>query len=269
MNALALSNADSCRNIVATAQWAVHGRKTWDAQFFSSSSGRARREASGEGKVWRVLIAGIIVSVLSASPEMRAEIPWPEVAQRLAYENEKLARRAGGHSGEYFVVCTLYFTPKESGFTFERGFDATRVTRRGLRGRTYPRDFLRSVKKEGYGRIITPVNGHNYIRYNDRGSYSFAESPSGGGGTLVPRFSAATKYSGSLRRGLILETPATDVQRVFGSTRWKIVDTGGGLRRWQIDCYYGEDEPLGPGKFMGRPRGTTFEYAYSTARVGR
>ena len=28
------------------------------------------------------------------------------------------------------------------------------------------------------------------------------------------------------------------------------MDTGGGLRRWQIDCYYGEDEPLGPGKFM-------------------
>jgi hypothetical protein len=54
---------------------------------------------------------------------------------------------------------------------------------------------------------------------------------------------------------------------VFGSTRWKIVDTGGGLRRWQIDCYYGEDEPLGPGKFMARPRGTTFEYAYSTVRI--
>ena len=29
------------------------------------------------------------------------------------------------------------------------------------------------------------------------------------------------------------------------------MDTGGGLRRWQIDCYYGEDEPLGPGKLHG------------------
>jgi hypothetical protein len=57
------------------------------------------------------------------------------------------------------------------------------------------------------------------------------------------------------------------VQKVFGSTRWKIMDTGGGLRRWQIDCYFGEDEPLGPGKLQGRPRATTFEYAYANARI--
>jgi len=208
----------------------------------------------------------IATSILTVA---RADIPWPEVVQRLRTENEKLERRPGGHSGEYFIVCTLYYTPKESGFTFERGFDATRVTKPGLHGRTYPRDFLRSVMKEGYGRITTPVNGHNYIRYNGGSSYGLAGPPSGGGGTLIPRFSAAARLSGSLRRGLILETSSADVQRVFSSTRWKIVDTGGGLRRWQMDCYYGEDEPLGPGKFMGRPRGTTFEYAYSTARVSR
>ncbi len=206
------------------------------------------------------------MSILS---EVRGEIPWPEVVQRLAYENERLARRPGGHAGEYFIVCTLYYTPKESGFTFERGFDATPITKPGLRGRTYPRDFLRSVKKEGFGRIKTPLNGHNYIRYNGGGSYSYSSAPSSGGGILVARFSAAAKLSGPLRRGLVLETPALDVQRVFGGTRWKIVDTGGGLRRWQLDCYFGEDEPLGPGKLMGRPRATTFEYAYSTARVSR
>jgi len=190
------------------------------------------------------------------------------VVQRLAYENEKLARRPQGHAGEYFIVCTLYYTPKESGFTFERGFDATRVSKAGLRGRAYPRDFLRSVMKEGYGRITTPVNGRNYIRYN-RGSYGFSSAPSGGGGTLVAHFSAAAKTQGPLHRGLMLETPAAEVERVFGSTRWKIVDTGGGLRRWQLDCYYGEDEPLGPGRLMARPRGTTFEYAYSTARASQ
>ena len=212
---------------------------------------------------------GVGIITLSILPTGFADIPWPEVVQRLASENEKLERRPGGHAGEYFIVCTLYYTPKESGFTFERGFDATRVSKPGLHGHTYPRDFLRSVKKEGYGRIATPVNGHNYIRYNDGGSYSFSGAPSGGGGTLVARFSAAAKSSGPLHRGLILETTSADVQRVFASTRWKIVDTGGGLRRWQVDCYYGEDEPLGPGKFMGRPRATTFEYAYSTARVSK
>lgn len=235
---------------------------------FTSPSGRERREAAGEGKIFRAVVASIIVGAASATTEMRADIPWPEVVQRLKIENERLERRPGGHSGEYFIVCTLYYTPKESGFTAERGFDATPVTKRGLHGRTYPRDFLRSVMKEGYGRISVPINGHNYIKYNG-GSYVFAGPPSGGGGSLVPRFSAAAKLSGSLRRGMILETVSAEVQRVFGSTRWKIIDTGGGLRRWQMDCYYGEDEPLGPGRLMARPRGTTFEYAYSTARVGR
>ena len=156
----------------------------------------------------------------------------------------------------------------ESGFTFERGFDATPVTRPGLHGRMYPRDFLRSVKKEGFGRPVTPVNGRHYIRYNGGDSFGFASHPTGGGGVLVDRYSAAIKSSqGGLRHGAIVETSSPEVQKVFGSTRWKIMDTGGGLRRWQIDCYFGEDEPLGTGKFMGRPRATTFEYAYANARI--
>jgi hypothetical protein len=208
-------------------------------------------------------------AILSASySQLRADIPWPEVVQRLAYENEKLARRPQGHNGEYFVVCTLYYTPKESGFTFERGFDATPVTRPGLHGRTYPRDFLRSVKKEGFGRIVMPVNGRYYIRYAGGDSFGFASHPTGGGGVLVDRYSAAAKLGQSgLRRGAVIETQSPAVQKIFASTRWKIMDTGGGLRRWQMDCYFGEDEPLGPGKFMGRPRATTFEYAYANARI--
>ena len=87
-------------------------------------------------------------------------------------------------------------------------------------------------------------------------------------GMLIPRFSAATRRGQhGLEYGVVIETPASGVQRVFGSTRWKIVDTGGGLHRWQVDLYWGEDEPLGPGRFMGRPHGTTFEYAYSDAKV--
>jgi hypothetical protein len=212
-------------------------------------------------------IAGFLVLAATCS-ELRADIPWPEVVQRLAYENERLTRRAQGHNGQYFVVCTLYYTPMESGFTFERGFDATPVTKRGLQGRKYPRDFLRSVKKEGFGRMVTPVNGRHYIRYNGGDSFAFGSKPTGGGGVLVARFSAAAKLGQSgLRRGVIIETLSSTVQQVFGSTRWKIMDTGGGLRRWQIDLYYGEDEPLGPGRFMARPRGTTFEYAYSEARI--
>src|SRR2546422_1775181 len=151
-------------------------------------------------------IAGL--SILAATcPELRADIPWPEVVQRLAYENENLAHRPQGHNGEYFVVCTLYYTPVESGFTFKRGFDATPVTKPGLHGRTYPRDFLRSVKKEGFGRITTPVNGRYYIRYSGSDSYAFASHATGAGGVLVPRYSAAMKGGhGGLRRGAVIET---------------------------------------------------------------
>jgi len=217
----------------------------------------------------RLIITVASFAILAAScSQVRPDIPWPEVVQRLAYENEKLARRPQGHNGEYFVVCTLYYTPKESGFTFARGFDATPTSKPGLHGRTYPRDFLRSVKKEGFGRIVMPVNGRNYVRYDGGGSFSFASHPTGGGGVLVDRYSAAAKLGQSgLRRGAVIETQSPAVQKVFGSNRWKIMDTGGGLRHWQIDCYFGEDEPLGPGKFQGRPRATTFEYAYANARI--
>src|SRR5207244_6582458 len=98
-------------NVVATALRAVRPRR-----------------ATG---TWLHLL-GVSCIIMAWSTIARADIPWPEVVQRLAYENEKLARRPQGHNGEYFVVCTLYYTPKESGFTFERGFDATLVTKPGL-----------------------------------------------------------------------------------------------------------------------------------------
>src|SRR5207247_5441334 len=141
---------------------------------------------------FRRLIASFAILTASCS-QLRARLPWPEVVQRLAYENEKLARRPEGHNGEYFVVCTLYYTPKESGFTFECGFDATPVTKPGLHGRKYPRDFLRSVKKEGFGRITTPVNGREYVRYNGGDSFAFASKPTGWGGVIIARFCAAAE----------------------------------------------------------------------------
>ena len=200
---------------------------------------------------------------------MRADIPWPEVQARVARENELLARRPQGHAGEYFVVCTLYYTPMESGFTADRGFDVTPVTRPGLGGRKYPIDFLAAVKKEGFGRVREPVNGCHYVRYDGGKSYRFAKHVAGrGSNELVARFSAATR-SGQrgLSHGVAIETLDETVKKVFGSTQWKIVDTGGGLRRWQIDLYWGEDEPLGAGRLMARPKGTEFEYAYSVVKI--
>jgi hypothetical protein len=214
-----------------------------------------------------LISASIFVAGLDC--DLLADIPWPEVTQRVARENEKLARRPQGHAGDYFVVCTLYFTPMESGFTAGRGFDARPITRPGLRGRRYPRDFLASVKKEGFGRLREPVNGCNYLRYNGGRSYSFVKHAVGRGiDPLAARFSAAMRRGQSaLGHGVVVETLDPTVTKVFASRRWKIMDTGGGLRRWQIDLYWGEDEPLGPGRLMSRPRGTEFEYAYSLVKV--
>src|SRR5207302_5296686 len=160
-----------------------------------TSSNRNPDRRSNRLGLGRLIVCAVIVGgSLAILSQLRADIPWPEVVQRLAYENEKLAHRPQGHSGEYFVVCTLYYTPMESGFTFERGFDATPVTKPGLHGRAYPRDFLVSVRKEGFGRLREPVNGCNYIRYNGGNSYTFTKHAVGRGiAPLIPRFSAATR----------------------------------------------------------------------------
>lgn len=196
-----------------------------------------------------------------------ADIPWPEVKQRVTAENEKLSKRPGGRAGTYFVVCTVYYTPKESGFTAEGGFDVTPVAARGLKGRKFGRDFLAAVKLEGFGRISEPMNGRNYIRYEGRGRYSFAEQPLGRGTTvLVPRQSAAARGVRLFKPGQLLMIEDPEIQKIFGSTEWTVTDTGGGLRRWQLDLYWGEDEPLGP-QFLARPKGTTFEYGYAEAKL--
>lgn len=195
----------------------------------------------------------------------RADIPWPEVERRVAEENTRLAARSRGYAGECFVACTLYYTPMESGITGERGFDATLVSKPGLHGRKYPRDFLRLVIREGFGRLREPFQGHRYIRYNGENTFVFARQVVGRNGeVLVPKFSAAVRpFQPGLSPGKNIELLSAAIGDVFSNRRWRIADTGGRLRRWQLDLYWGEDEPLGPGKLMTRPRGTTFEYAIS------
>lgn len=188
--------------------------------------------------------------------------------KRLAAENAALSNRPEGHNGTYFVICTLYYTPMESGVTAERGFDVTPVSAPGLRGHKYPREFLAAVKKEGCGKLAVPVNGRHYIAYDGEGSYRFADKPRGRGVTeLVPKFSAAWRGRQIFPPGTLLTLTDKTVLEVFGSGKWKVVDTGGGLNRWQVDLYWGEDEPLGPGKLLARPRGTEFEFTFSEATV--
>ena len=161
--------------------------------------------------------------------------------------------------------CTLYYTPKESGFTAERGFDAEPATARGLAGRTYPRAFLKAVKKEGFGRMKATVNDCNYMQYLGGERYGFAKAPLGSrGNVLVPRKSCAISMKAThlrARMQLVIESPT--VEQVTGSREWEVADVGGGVHPLQIDLYWGEDEPMGAvGRQTARPAGTKMEYAF-------
>ena len=161
--------------------------------------------------------------------------------------------------------CTIYYTPRESGFTAERGFDDTRISAPGLKGRKYPAAFLEAVKREGFGRLSEPINGRAYLQYVGGGRYQFAKAALGNrGNVLVPRVSCAvSKRNPFLRRGQMLRIQSPTVEEVTGSSEWRVEDTGGGLHPLQIDLYWGEDDPLGAvGRMRARPAGTRMEYAF-------
>jgi hypothetical protein len=161
--------------------------------------------------------------------------------------------------------CTIYYTPRESGFTAERGFDDTRSSAPGLKGRKYPVAFLEAVRREGFGRLIEPVNGREYLQYVGGGRYQFAKAALGNRGNVLvsQRSCAISKNNRFLRRGQVLRIDSPTVQEVTGSSEWRIEDTGGGLHPLQIDLYWGEDDPLGAvGRMRARPAGTRMEYAF-------
>ncbi len=213
------------------------------------------------------------VWLLAATPVKSAEIDWPRVEAHVAEENARLQARPQGRGRALVVICTLYYTPRETGFTAQRGFDVTPETRPGLGGRRYARDFLRAVKTEGFGRLRQPVGGAAFLHYDGNGRYGFARRPTGRHGVpLVPRRSCAARdgFAGTadeipigsawvIDAGALLET-------VPPTTRWRVADSGGALRRWQLDLYWGEDDPRGPGDDLARPRGTDFQWSVAIAR---
>ena len=153
------------------------------------------------------------------------------------------------------VLCTVYYTPRESGFTAEGGFDMTPETRSGLGGRKYGKDFLRAVVVEGFGMLAEPYKGKEYIKYD--GSWGYADRQLGNrNNTLVPRVSvAAHRRSKFFQRGKPIRVLDPDIYEPLGSIDWELADTGGGLDMWQLDLFWGVDDPLGPGMDRFRPKG--------------
>lgn len=151
--------------------------------------------------------------------------------------------------------CTIYYTPLENAFVRGAGFDLTPETRPGLEGKTYPRDFLRAIALEGFGKIRNPVKGKGYICFN--GKWSYTEAPLGRRSVpLQPKLSCAvsTRSSG-FKQGELILLRSKELPLEIESRPWKADDTGPGVGRNQIDLYWGEDAPSGPGEGLQRPAG--------------
>ena len=222
-----------------------------------------------------VVFAASIINAFADNPEMAMDkMTDDELRAFRGQKVNELKQRArefrppssaDGTSYPHIFFCTIYYTPKESGFTAEQGFDATPISANGLRGRKYPRDFLLAVKKEGFGRINEAVDSRNYLRWMGDNRYAFAEAPVGRRGeVLVPRRSCAiSSRNRFLRQHVRLKIKSQTVNEETGSDEWFVCDTGAGVHPLQIDLYWGEDEPHGAiGRQRARPRGTWMEYAF-------
>jgi len=193
------------------------------------------------------------------------DVKSAEVAQRAREIRPEKSRDGITYHTFY---CTVYYTPRESGFRAERGFDTTPILARGLGKHPFPRSFLQAVKREGFGRVAKPVNGHPYIQYYGQGIYLFAKAPVDSlGDPLVPRQTCAVSTRNPfLKRGKWIAIESPTVEAVMGAAKWKPTDRGSALEPLQIDLYWGEDDPRGPdGRQRARPAGTMLEYAFDLA----
>jgi hypothetical protein len=150
----------------------------------------------------------------------------------------------------HYFFCTIYYTPRETGFEASRGFDLTPTVMKGSGGRKFAADFVRSVVMEGFGRLAEPVGEKNYLAYNGRLHPRILGNRNN---ALIPRSSIAVHTKNPLvpsgRKVWVLDP---EVYNQFGAALYEVADTGGGLFRNQIDLYWGEDDPKGPGSGIAR-----------------
>jgi hypothetical protein len=252
-------------------------------RYSHATAGRVRNFGRRQrGALQIVLIALGVINAFADNPEMAMDKMTDDelrgfrdqkiIELRSRSRQVRAEQTADGAIYPRIFFCTIYYTPKESGFTAERGFDATFVAAAGLHGRKYPRDFLLAVKKEGFGRINETVDGRNYIRWMGDSRFAFAEAPVGRRGEiLVPRRSCAISSRNKfLRQHTRLRIKSQTVNDETGSDEWFVCDTGPGVHPLQIDLYWGDDEPRGAiGRQRARPRGTWMEYAFEVEVTAR
>jgi hypothetical protein len=154
---------------------------------------------------------------------------------------------------EATYACTVYYTPKESGFSKEAGFDMTPEIIPSAPGRTFPADFLKAVRMEGAGRLKKQVQGKKYLAY--AGTWKLLDHPLGNrGNPLEPMRSAAIASTGrAWKNGDWILIRSEDLPLRFRNTVWRVDDSGSGVGKRELDLYCGEDDPAGPGADLLRP----------------
>lgn len=153
------------------------------------------------------------------------------------------------HASHYFF-CTVYYTPRETGFVADRGFDSTPTVMKGSRGRKFGADFVRAVIMEGFARLASPVDGRPYLAYSGRLHERILGNRNN---ELLPRRSIAVNTKNRLvPSGAQVWVLDPEIYNQFGAALYEVADTGGGLFHNQIDLYWGEDDPRGPGSGIAR-----------------
>lgn len=192
---------------------------------------------------------------LFAAPEEFAEIVPPQAmpVEGLRFFTEMMRTLYDTFSetpDSYYFFCTVYYTPLETGFTEERGFNLEPTVMKGSGGRKFAADFVRATVMEGFARLAEPINGKPYLAYNGKFHSRILGNR---GNELVARESIAVNTKNPLvpsgRQVWVLDP---EVYNQFGAALYRVGDTGGGLFRNQIDLYWGEDDPRGPGSGVAR-----------------
>jgi len=192
---------------------------------------------------------------LLASPEKFADIVPPQAipAEGLRFFTammRDLYATYGEPPASHYFFCTVYYTPLETGFCAERGFDLTPKVMKGSGGRKLAADFVRSVIMEGFGRLAEPTDDKPYLAYNGRLHRRILGNRNN---ELVPRYSIAVNTKNPLMpSGQKVWVLDPEIYNQFGAALYEVADTGGGLFRNQIDLYWGEDNPRGPGSGIAR-----------------
>lgn len=166
---------------------------------------------------------------------------------------------AAGHRNTTSIsTCTIHYTPKESGFTRERGFDVTPETRPGLQGRKFARDFLKAVESEHCGLLSSSSNNHfNYIVFKN-GNWSYAETLSGTDHyPMRARKSCAVASESDIPIGTKIKLSSPLYHEALGERLWTVAEHRPGNKN-EIELYWGEDDPYGPGMNITRPLSAPF-----------